>query len=240
MYIPKAFEVTDNAALFEVIRSNPLGVLFSHAAESHGAFGLFKTGKTGLSPENTCATHVPFVLVTNEDGSQQLLTHLAAQNHHVDLLAKEENCLVVFQGPQSYISPSWYPTKKKNQKAVPTWDYTAVHVFGKAKLIKGDREWLLNMLNLITDQQEGKRPEGPEFEEKWRVSDAPTSYVDGMLANIVGVEIEIEKMEGNFKLHQNYPSVNVNGIIHNLETEVGGDKGTEMADYVRNHYPNQL
>ncbi|SCU77461.1 LANO_0A00430g1_1 [Lachancea nothofagi CBS 11611] len=235
MYIPKAFEVTDEAKQFDLIRENPLGVLFSYAPESNGILGYFKPADAFAS---MCATHVPFVIVKTDEGKSRLVTHIAKNNKHADFLEKQNDCMVVFQGPSNYISPSWYPLKKKTHKFVPTYDYSAVHIYGKAKVIRGDKRWLLEMLNAVTDQEEGKRPDGDEYEEKWAVSDAPADLIDAKMNNIVGVEIEIERMETQFKAHQNQHPINVEGVAENLPKECG-EKGKSLADFMLQEYPRK-
>lgn len=168
-----------------------------------------------------------------------MIAHLAIQNNQVEQLESVSNCLVTFQSTDSYVSPSWYTLKPKTHKYVPTWDFAAVHVYGTPKIIRGDKEWLLNMLNLITDQEEGKRPTGKKFKEKWKVSDAPDSYLNVMLNNIVGLEIEITHIESKFKFDQNKNKIDIAGLIDNFEHEVGGEKGMKLAEYICECQPSK-
>lgn len=228
MYIPKHFEVNDIDKQLEVIREFPLAALIFVEKSIFGA-------------PNYSITHVPFVIKEDKlTGKRFLIAHLAKNNEQVSLLKNAKHqCLVAFTSSDSYISPAWYPTKKKTHKFVPTWDFAAVNVYGVPKIIE-DKDWLLGMLNNLTDQEEGKRPEGEEYEAKWKVSDAPNGYLDQMLKNIVGLEIEIEKIEAKFKFNQNSAPVDTKGVLDNYSKEVGGLKGDSMAKFTRENYPKEL
>lgn len=175
MYIPKHFKVTDLQRQLDIIKDYPLGTLFTSCPSSGGVLSFWKNGQNDRPDSELCATHIPFYFVESAEGKHKLIAHLAAQNNQVEQLENVSNCLVTFQSTNSYVSPSWYPLKPKTHKYVPTWDFATVHVYGSPKIIREDKEWLLNMLNLITDQEEGKRPTGENFKEKWKVSDAPDS-----------------------------------------------------------------
>lgn len=240
MYIPKEFNVTDLDKQVEIIQNYPLGTLFSSTPPSNGLLGLWKTGDSDRYDSDLCATHLPFHFVKSADGSEnKLIAHLAIQNQHVKQLENTSKCLVTFQSVDSYISPSWYTLKEKTHKYVPTWDFAAVHVYGKPKIIRGDKAWLLDMLNHLTNQEESKRPDGEQYKKKWKVSDAPERYVDVMLNAIVGLEIEIEHIESKFKFDQNKSEVDIEGVIANLKSEVGGEKGEEMANFTGRFLSNK-
>ncbi|QHS74523.1 uncharacterized protein SPAR_K01400 [Saccharomyces paradoxus] len=240
MYIPKHFESTELSKQVEIIKKNPLGTLFSSEA---GRLGFFRWNYPSNEDDpdfDMCASHIPFVFGEFDSGEYKLIAHLARKNQQVEMLERVQKCLVVFQSVDSYISPAWYPMKKKTHKFVPTWDFAAVHVYGKPKIIRDDKDWLINMLSTLTDQEEEKRPEGEIYEEKWSVSDAPDSYIDAMLKNIVGLEIDITHIQSKFKFDQNKSQVNVEGVVENLLKEVGGEKGQEMAHLVKDNYPGSL
>ncbi|CAI4044509.1 hypothetical protein N7582_003094 [Saccharomyces uvarum] len=241
MYIPKKFEVQDLPRQVEIIHNYPLGTLFTASPPSKGILDIWNNGLTDRPDSELCVTHVPFSFVPGTGGScGKLVAHLAVQNQQIEHLEKLSKCLVVFQSVDSYISPSWYPLKKKTHKHVPTWDFAAVHVYGTPRIIKGDKEWLIDLLNRLTDQEESKRPEGEQYEEKWKVSDAPESYIDAKLKGIVGLEIEITHIESKFKFDQDSAKIDVEGVIDNLEKEVGGEKGKEMAKLVKGCCPNKM
>ncbi len=228
MYIPKQFEVNDTEKQLEVIKEFPLGAL------------IF-VEKTIFGSPNYTITHIPFVIKEDEStGKRFLIGHLAKKNEQVPLLKRANHqCLVAFTSTDSYVSPSWYPTKKKTHKFVPTWDFAAVNVYGTPKIIES-RDLLLEILTVLSDQEENKRPDGEEFEPKWKVSDAPEAYIDQMMKNIVGLEIEIEKIEAKFKFNQNVAEIDAKGVVENYEKEVGGEKGTYMSTKTKALYPREI
>src|SRR5690606_10048322 len=132
--------------------------------------------------------------------------------------------LAVFQGPQAYISPSWYPTKKENGRAVPTWSYLAVHVEGNAQVIE-DPVWLKDHLGKLTDQHEAGR------EAPWTLDDAPSEFTEHLLQAIVGIEIKINRLTGKLKASQNQPDKNRAAVKVALGEE--GDGGQAMARLIR-------
>jgi transcriptional regulator len=117
--------------------------------------------------------------------------------------------MIVFHGPNEYISPSWYPSKHAHGKAVPTWNYATVHVQGTTRVID-DREWLREHIEQLTHEHE------KQFAHEWKISDAPLDYIDNMLSAIVGIEVTVTKMEGKFKLSQNRPSGDRLGVLAGL------------------------
>lgn len=114
--------------------------------------------------------------------------------------------------PQAYISPSCYPSKAEHGKVVPTWNYTIVQVFGTPKIIENSN-WLCRQLNDLTNDHEGRRG------EPWRVEDAPADFVDAQMKGIVGLEIPIDRIEGEWKVGQNQPAPNRLGVINGLLNE---------------------
>jgi transcriptional regulator len=129
--------------------------------------------------------------------------------------------LVVFQGPQGYISPNWYPSKHETGREVPTWNYTVVHVHGRLRVVD-DAAWVRAQLEALTDHHESGQP------QPWKISDAPEDHVEKLLGAIVGIEIAIERIEGKFKLSQNHPARNREGVIAGLRQR-NGDGDLELA-----------
>jgi transcriptional regulator len=132
---------------------------------------------------------------------------------------------VIFQGPDAYVSPAWYPTKRASGKVVPTWNYAVVHAHGRVRFID-DRAWLRAFVERLTNRHEAARP------EPWQVSDAPADYVEGMLGAIVGLEIRLTRLVGKWKVSQNRPAEDRDGAADGLVREAG-DAGASMARLIR-------
>ncbi|WP_298185813.1 FMN-binding negative transcriptional regulator [uncultured Pseudomonas sp.] len=190
MYTPPAFRQNDLAQLHQQISACPLATLINQ-----GANGLL-------------ASHLPLLLAADEGEFGTLYGHFARANPHWRELEQGET-LVIFQGPQAYVSPSWYPSKAEHGKAVPTWNYIAVHAHGQATLIE-DSEGLLQLVSRLSAQHEAGR------ERPWAVSDAPPDYIDTMLRAIVGFALPIQRIEGQWKLSQNRTAVDREGVREGL------------------------
>lgn len=132
---------------------------------------------------------------------------------------------MIFQGPDRFITPSWYPTKAETGRVVPTWNYAVVHVHGPLRLIH-DRDWLRRHLGELTDTFEANR------QTPWRISDAPVDYIDAQLGGLVGIEIPIGRLEGKWKVSQNKSEEDWRGVIDGLERE-GDPAAQEMAALIR-------
>jgi transcriptional regulator len=205
MYLPKHFEQSNPDVLHEFIRSNPFATLITNL-------------DSGLN-----ADHLPVFLNAQTIGNTVLQGHIATQNGLWKSCAGSQPCLVVFQGSNTYISPSLYPSKRENGKVVPTWNYMAVHVKGKIRFIH-DAAWKLELIKRLTDEHEQKR------EQPWSVSDAPDSYIEKLLPAIVGFEIEMDEVVGKFKLSQNQSEENRKGVISGL-AESGTGISENMEKY---------
>lgn len=238
MYIPKQYEVTDREKQIAVIKENPLGILFTAVQPNGGLLSYIVGGSSKTVDPELCATHVPFVFVEGADQRNRLVAHIASKNEQVAHLETANNVLVIFQGPHSYVSPSWYPTKKKTHKLVPTWAYATVHVYGSPKIIR-DKKWLLEQVTKLSDQEEGKRPQGEEYEKKWKVTDAPERVIDAKLNGVVGLEIEISSIQCKFKFDQEMCEEDIQGVIHGFEHEVGGEHGSKLASFTRDCYESK-
>lgn len=154
------------------------------------------------------ASHVPLLLDPGEGVYGALRGHLAKANPQCKALTSGQ-ALVIFQGPDAYISPSFYPAKAEHGKVVPTWNYLAVHAYGHAEVFT-DPERLLNIVSRLTDKHEAARA------EPWAVSDAPADYIQKMLGAIVGFVIPIERLEGKRKLNQNRSAEDISGVSNGL------------------------
>lgn len=205
MYLPKHFAETDLRVLHDLMRAHPLATLVSH-------------GPDGLN-----ANHVPLQLDTSAGPNGTLRGHLARANPLSKAGAVDGEILVIFQGPESYISPSGYATKAEHGKVVPTWNYTAVHAYGPLRLID-DADWLLTQISTLTAEHEQC------LENPWSVSDAPADYIEKMLGAIVGIEIPITRLTGKWKVSQNQPPANQASLIAALEQ---ADSTAAMAHLIR-------
>lgn len=131
----------------------------------------------------------------------------------------------MFQGPQAYITPGWYPGKVAHGKVVPTWNYVVAHAHGVARAVE-DRDWMLDMLNRLTSVHEVGQP------VPWRVGDAPTDYIDRLLRTIVGIEISIDRLEGKLKASQDEDLQDRVGTVSGLQ-QAPGDEAKLMATLIR-------
>lgn len=165
---------------------------------------LITTGPGGLQ-----ANPVPFLIDADGSPLGTLRAHVARANPQWHELAAVAECLVVFQGPQTYISPSLYPTKHEHGKVVPTWNYITVHAWGRPQVID-DVSWLRRQVDDLTSHKERSRP------APWSVSDAPEPYVAAQLKGIVGIEIPITRIEGKWKVSQNRPAIDQAGVVAGL------------------------
>ena len=212
MYQPPHFREDRLDVQHALIRAQSLGLLIT-------------AGPGGLQ-----ANPVPFLI--DADGSQLgiLRAHVARANPQWHELAAVAECLVVFQGPQTYISPSLYPTKHEHGKVVPTWNYITVHAWGRLQVID-DVSWLRRQVDDLTSHKERSRP------APWSVSDAPEPYVAAQLKGIVGIEIPITRIEGKWKVSQNRPAIDQAGVVAGLRGN-DGDAGI-MASLVAERGRNE-
>ena len=154
---------------------------------------------------------VPFALYPDagDAGLGVLRAHIARANPAARALAAAGECLVVFQGPEAYVSPNWYASKAATHKVVPTWNYAMVQVRGTARTVE-DGAWLRRQLGDLTAMQESGLP------EPWAVSDAPADFVDGLLKAIIGIEIPIASIDGKWKVSQNRSTADAQGVVAGL------------------------
>jgi transcriptional regulator len=199
MYLPPHFAAPDTASLYELIRGSALGVLVTHGAE-------------GLD-----ANHIPFELEQGPDGQARLLGHIARDNPLSQQLQGGAEVLVIFRAEQGYISPNWYPSKHATHRQVPTWNYRVAHVHGRATL-RDDAKFVRGVVARLTRRHEQQaQARAPHPAGAWNMADAEPRYLEQLLGAIVGLEIEISRLEGKFKLGQNRSDGDRAGTVQWLE-----------------------
>jgi transcriptional regulator len=206
MYIPEHFAETRLDRLHGLIRERPLGLLVT-------------CGPGGLT-----ANHIPFVLDPAAGEWGTLHGHVARNNPvwREDLAVPE--VLVVFQGPDAYVSPTWYPTKHETHRQVPTWNYLTVHAHGPM-LVHDDVRWLRAQAGRLTRMMESGQ------ERPWKMADAPREFTDDQLGRIVGIEIPLTRLVGKAKLNQNKDARDRVGAAAGLRAS-GTDGAAAVADLV--------
>ncbi|HYA65244.1 MAG TPA: FMN-binding negative transcriptional regulator [Burkholderiaceae bacterium] len=191
MYIPSHFEERRPEVLHALMRTHPLATIVT------------------LTADGIVANHIPLQLIAGGATGDVLRGHVARANPLWSDSIKGIEALAVFQGPDAYVSPSWYPSKKEHGKVVPTWNYCAVHAYG-VLTIHRDAAWIRAQVQALTAWQEAAAP------QPWSVADAPPEYIDAMLQQIVGIEIAITRLYGKWKLSQNQPARNRAGVLEGL------------------------
>src|SRR5262245_1384093 len=209
MYRPGYFKVEDTAKVHAMMRAHPFAILVTQ-------------GNDGLT-----ATHLPTVLKGGGDGSLGLIEcHLARPNPQWKAYAAELDALMIFQGPEAYIRPGWYPSKAEHGKVVPTWNYAAVHAYGRLETIES-RDWLLAHVSELSDQQEGP------YAAPWSTADAPANFLDMLVRGIVGLKFTIHRLEGKLKMSQNRPAADRAGVVEGLGERASGEDAL-IASLVKN------
>jgi transcriptional regulator len=206
MYIPSSFAEQRPDVLHAFMRE-------------HSFATLVTTG-----PEGLVATHLPLLLDTSAAGPGVLLGHLAKQNTQWQALATGAEAMAIFQGPHAYVSPRWY----ESTRAVPTWNYTAVHAYGRPRLIT-DLAEVRKLLDATVAVYEGTGPGA------WQSATLPADYLDGMTRGVVAFAIDLTRLEGKFKLNQNRPAADQAGVIRALS-----DAPTETERAVANAMRDRL
>jgi transcriptional regulator len=206
MYVPKHFEITDVKVMHELIRDYPLATLVT-------------TSANGLN-----ANHIPMHLTDTPGHYGTLRGHVARANPLLEDIHGENQSLAIFHGPNAYITPSWYETKKEHGKVVPTWNYVVVHVYGILQVVDNPA-WLRAQLETLTNHNEA------QFSEPWAVADAPVEFTEKLFESIVGIEMKITKLLGKWKVSQNQPIQNRESVINGLngDKQLGSSKMAELV-----------
>lgn len=207
MYVPPLHRPDDDDALRRLIDAHPLGAWVC-------------AGDQGL-----LANHVPFLLDRSRGRHGTLLGHVARGNPAWRALGPATPSVVMFRGPQAYITPGWYPGKAAHGEVVPTWNYVVAHAHGVARAVH-DHDALRDLLSRLTDTHEA-RESAP-----WRIDDAPAAYIDRLLGGVIGIEIPIDRLEGKFKASQDEATDDRWGTVDGLRARASGDDDA-MAAIVR-------
>jgi transcriptional regulator len=204
MYVPKIFQEDRVEVLHDLIRTYPFGTLVT------------------MNEEGLQANHVPFHVESAPEPFGTLYAHVARANPVWRDFSRNNEALVIFQGPHTYISPSSYLTKKETGMVVPTWNYAVVHAHGRLNAIE-DVLWLRAFLEELTKTHERGRS------EPWNISDAPAEYIEKQLNAIVGLKLTITRLVGKWKLSQNRPARDRASVIQAL-LEQGTESSKVMAE----------
>jgi transcriptional regulator len=198
LYLPAHFNETRTDVLHALMRANPLTTLVT------------------LSDSGLLANHIPVQTLDEPAPLGTIRGHIARANPLWREYRSGSEALAIFQGPQVYISPSFYPSKAKSGEVVPTWDYAVVHAGGTLRFIE-DVEWLRSFVSGLTQTHESQRP------QPWKIDDAPAAYIDKMLKLIVGFEFSIASLAGKWKVSQNRPEADRQGVINQLQAAGDAD-----------------
>ena len=196
MYVPEHFKLGDVAEQHALMRAHPFAALIT------------------MSEAGYEVTHLPTVL-KSEDALGVVECHVSRANPHWKEIAKSGKGLLIYTGPEAYITPAWYPSKHAHGKVVPTWNYAVVHAHGTAEIMD-DRQWLVRHVSELTDQQETGAA------VPWATSDAPGNYIEMLSRGIVGMRFTIARLEGKAKMSQNRELPDRDGVVAGLKS-----RGTE-------------
>lgn len=206
MYLPAHHREDDPARLFALIHARPLGLLVT------------------AGPGGLMANPIPFLLDEERGPNGTLVAHMARANPQWREAESGTEALVVFQDADSYVTPSWYASKREHGRVVPTWNYATVHAYGPLRAID-DEAWLRAQVTRLTNAHETARA------TPWAVSDSPAPFIDAQLRGIVGIEIPIARLEGKWKVSQNRSEPDRAGVAEGLR-EADGQGAARMADMV--------
>jgi transcriptional regulator len=204
MYTPKAFAVDDLAILHgDMLRSN-LATLVT------------------MTRSGMVATHLPVLLNPQQGANGTILGHVSRANLQWSDTDSTTEGLIIFTGPETYVTPSWYPAKQETGRVVPTWNYAAIHAYGPVTFFD-DPECLRDIVTRLTNKFEAQNP------KPWQVTDAPPEYIDSQLKAIVGFEMPIHRLEGKRKFNQNRSAADRLGVLQGLRA-LGDDQKKVVAD----------
>ena len=208
MYVQKHFEEADIGTMHALMRAHPLA---TWAAQGEGEGELI-------------VNHIPLLLHAHEGPNGTLRGHLPRANPASSAFSTTTESVFVFHGPQAYVTPSWYASKREHGKVVPTWNYAVVHAHGLPRIVD-DAPWLLAHLQALTAEHEAGQS------QPWNVSDAPADFVAQLMKSLVGIEIPISKLVGKWKVSQNRTEADRRGVVAGLRAS-SDEASAVMADLV--------
>jgi transcriptional regulator len=208
VYVPLHFEEKRPAVLHQLMHDHALAVLVT------------------LSSDGLSANHIPLEHNPEPAPFGTIRGHVARANPVWRDFSADVGALAIFQGPQGYITPSWYPTTFESGEVVPTYNYLVVHAYGPVRVID-DRAWLRQLVGRLTTRYEAERP------APWQVSDAPADFIERQLHAIVGIEIPVHKLMGKWKVSQNRGLADREGVVKGLR-ESNDAEALVMAEWVEN------
>ncbi|HSV33916.1 MAG TPA: FMN-binding negative transcriptional regulator [Ramlibacter sp.] len=204
MYLSDHFAEPRVEELQRIMRDFPLGTIVTHTSR-------------GLD-----ANHIPLELDAGRGACGTLQGHIARANPLWTEVPNASEVLVIFQGHNGYISPSWYPSKQETHRHVPTWNYEVVHARGRLRIID-DESFVRGVVARLTRRHEAAEP------RPWKMGDAPADYLEQMLKVIVGIEVEISHLEGKRKLGQNRDARDLEGAVRALRERGQNELASAMA-----------
>lgn len=207
IYLPTHFEQTDPAAIAGLIDAFPLATIVTSTSDG------------------IVANHIPLQFDPVAGQSGVLRGHVARNNPIWQTTNSAVESLVIFQAPDTYITPNWYASKQAEHKVVPTWNYAVVHAYGRIQF-HDDEKWLRGVIGKLTKSMESDQP------KPWSMAQAPRDFLATQLGEIVGLEIEVTRLSAKWKVSQNRTSEDRSGVITGLD-EVGDSKSSWMAEEVR-------
>ncbi len=203
MYVPKQFAEHESDQILQIVRDHALGALITNL-------------QSGLQ-----ANHIPFLIDPSDASGKTLRAHVARANSVWKDATDGDEVMVIFQGPQGYISPNWYPSKAETHRRVPTWNYEVVHAHGKI-YVHDDEKFLRGSLARLTRQHESTQP------SPWKMGDAPADFLSEELKHIVGIEIRVERYDCKRKLNQHHEARDREGAIRGLGEQGNPDLAQAM------------
>jgi transcriptional regulator len=201
LYIPDAYRKDDIEDLLALIEAHPLGSIVTFRDELD-------------------ANHIPFIVDRAPSGIK-LIAHVSRNNTLWKEAVPGERILVIFHGAQGYISPNWYPGKQHNENQVPTWNFQVAHVHGTLSVIDDER-FVRGVVARLTTKNEALQP------HPWKMTDSETTYIDRELKGVVGIEVQVNRLEGKFKLSQNRNEQDWQGAIDGLAQSGHGELSETM------------